>query len=115
MSKTANVQGRSRGKLYETTIRRKVPPYELELVMKKLRLHLESGVGSVLFMHFGRTRQLIGDLTDIDLEDLKRRIRKKLERHRGRHRARGRPRGGRAAPPADTLCAIYSHVIVKNR
>ena len=34
---------------------------------------------------------------------------------RGRHRARGRPRGGRAAPPADTLCAIYSHVIVKNR
>ena len=81
MSKTANVQGRSRGKLYETTIRRKVTPYELELVMKKLRLHLESGVGSVLFMHFGRTRQLIGDLTDIDLEDLKRRIRKKLERH----------------------------------
>ena len=81
MSKTANVQGRSRGKLYETTIRRKVTPYELELVMKKLRLHLESGVGSVLFMHFGRTRQLVGDLTDIDLEDLKRRIRKKLERH----------------------------------
>ena len=80
MNKSANVQGRSRGKLYETTIRRKVTPYELELVMKKLRLHLESGVGSVLFMPFGRTRQL-GDLTDIDLEDLKRRIRKKLERH----------------------------------
>ena len=58
MSKPANVQGRSRGKLYETTIRRKVTPYELELVMKKLRLHLESGVGSVLFMHFGRTRQV---------------------------------------------------------
>ena len=81
MSKSANVQGRSRGKLYETTIRRKVTNYELELIMKKLRLHLESGVGSVLFMHFGRTRQLLGDLTDIDLEDLKRRIRKKLERH----------------------------------
>ena len=71
MSKSANVQGRSRGKLYETTIRRKVTNC----------LHLESGVGSVLFMHFGRTRQLLGDLTDIDLEDLKRRIRKKLERH----------------------------------
>ncbi len=81
MNKSANVQGRSRGKLYETTIRRKATNYELELIMKKLRLHLESGVGSVLFMHFGRTRQLLGDLTDIDLEDLKRRIRKKLERH----------------------------------
>ena len=49
MSKSANVQGRSRGKLYEVTIHRKVTQY-LNMVMKKLRVHMRSAVG----LHFGK-------------------------------------------------------------
>ena len=81
MSKSANVQGRSRGKLYEATIQRKVTQYELEMVMKKLRVHMRSSVGSLLFLHFGKSKKLLGDLTDIDLEELKKLIRRKLQRH----------------------------------
>ena len=81
MSKSANVQGRSRGKLYEATIQRKVTQYELEMVMKKLRVHMRSSVGSLLFLHFGKSKKLLGDLTDIDLEELKKMIRRKLQRH----------------------------------
>jgi len=82
MNKSANVQGRSRGKLYETTIRRKVSAYELSMVMKKVRVHRKSGVGTMVFLHYGRTKKLIGDLTDIDLEELKRLIRVRLKKHR---------------------------------
>ena len=81
MNKSANVQGRSRGKLYEATIQRKVSQYELEMVMKKLRVHMRSSVGSLLFLHFGKSKKLLGDLTDIDLEELKKMIRRKLQRH----------------------------------
>ena len=81
MSKSANVQGRSRGKLYETTIHRKVTQYELDMVMKKLRVHMRSAVGTLLFLHYGRTKKLLGDLMSIDLDELKKLIRRKLERH----------------------------------
>ena len=81
MSKSANVQGRSRGKLYEVTIHRKVTQYELNMVMKKLRVHMRSAVGTLLFLHFGKSKKLLGDLISIDLDELKKTIRRKLERH----------------------------------
>ena len=64
MSKSANVQGRSRGKLYEVTIHRKVTQYELNMVMKKLRVHMRSAVGTLLFLHFGRARSFSGPNVD---------------------------------------------------
>ena len=51
------------------------------MVMKKLRVHLKSGVGTLVFLHYGTTKKLIGDLSDIDLEELKRLIRIRLKRH----------------------------------
>ena len=42
---------------------------------------LKSGVGTLVFLHYGRTKKLIGDLSDIDLEELKRLIRIRLKRH----------------------------------
>jgi len=62
MHKSANVQGRSRGKLYEATIKRAVTAYELNLVIKKLRVHMRSAVGSILFLHFGHRRSSWGSL-----------------------------------------------------
>ena len=55
--------------------------YELDMVMKKLRVHMRSAVGTLLFLHYGRTKKLLGDLMSIDLDELKKLIRRKLERH----------------------------------
>ena len=81
MHKSANVQGRSRGKLYEATIKRAVTAYELNLVIKKLRVHMRSAVGSILFLHFGKSKKLLGDILALDMDELRKLIRRKLERH----------------------------------
>ena len=75
MHKSANVQGRSRGKLYEVTA------YELNLVIKKLRVHMRSAVGSILFLHFGKSKKLLGDILSLNMDELRKLIRRKLERH----------------------------------
>ena len=81
MHKSANVQGRSRGKLYEATIKRAVTAYELNLVIKKLRVHMRSAVGSILFLHFGKSKKLLGDILSLNMDELRKLIRRKLERH----------------------------------
>ena len=81
MSQSANVVNRSRGKIFETTINRKISNFELHRLFKKIGFHTQKAVGSILFMVFNGTKKLIGDLHSIDMEDLKRQIRKKLTKH----------------------------------
>ena len=107
------MQGRSRGKLYETTIHRKVTQYELDMVMKKLRVHMRSAVGTLLFLHYGRTKKLLGDLLTIDLDELKKLIRRKLERHARVGLEVTDARMGGALHNPLTHATIYSLTIVK--
>ena len=69
---------------------------------------LKSGVGTLVFLHYGRTKKLIGDLSDIDLEELKRLIRIRLKRRKGRA-----PGWRRNAQAANAHSRIYSLTIVK--
>ena len=81
MHSSANVQARSRHRLFETTLKKKATAHEIRLVIAKLRVHLKSNVGSRLTLHYGRSKVALGDLKEINFKELLRKIQELLRKH----------------------------------
>ena len=80
MSRSTNVLNRSRGRIFETTIRKKCSEHELNMVIHRLRTHADSNVAAGVFLVIGKSRKFVGHLNEIDLNKLRQRLKKALQR-----------------------------------
>ena len=81
MDRSAHISYRRRGHSIEITILRGVTSYELDTLVGKISAHRLSTVQTTLFFVDGKKRKL-GNLDRVDLEKLRDKIRKALEKRR---------------------------------